>query len=84
MRVDADSEAQELSVYVDGVHQFDRTLDVEYRWGQSGVVCGNQGARFDDVWLQGVVVPEPLSIAFMGSAFVGVVAWRRRRRKRDA
>ena len=30
-------------------------------------------------------IPEPLSMAFMGSAFVGVVAWRARsRRKRDA
>jgi hypothetical protein len=28
------------------------------------------------------VIPEPFSVAFMGSAFVGVVAVRRRRRRR--
>ena len=30
------------------------------------------------------VIPEPFSMAFMGSAFVGVVGWRLRRRRRGA
>lgn len=30
------------------------------------------------------VIPEPFSMAFMGSAFVGVVAYRLRRRRRMA
>jgi len=29
-------------------------------------------------------IPEPLSMAFMGSAFVGVVGWRLRKRRREA
>ena len=29
------------------------------------------------------IIPEPLSMAFLGSAFVGVVAWRVRRRRRE-
>jgi hypothetical protein len=41
-------------------------------WGQDGSDYGIYGT-------QGVI-PEPLSIAFMASAFVGVVGWRLRRR----
>jgi probable HAF family extracellular repeat protein len=40
---------------------------------------GNTEAWMAD--LHGGVIPEPLSMAFMASAFVGVVAWRRRHRR---
>jgi len=45
---------------------------------------GSQGADCYIDELSFHVVPEPISMAFMGSAFVGVVGWRLRRRRRGA
>ena len=39
-------------------------------------------AYIDNVCVIGTVVPEPFSMAFMASAFVGVVAYRLRKRRR--
>ena len=91
----------DVKVYVDGVYQGDYVAFRSYgerqvSFGDS--TCGSANGppliewdyiaySAEGAFAPQQVVPEPLSMAFMGSAFVGVVAWRarrRRRRKRDA
>jgi len=62
-----------------------RSIEV-FLQGRRSSGTGSTDAYFDDAPLvltsSAAVVPEPLSMAFMGSAFVGVVAWRVRHRRK--
>jgi len=51
------------------------------------VGCGNHPSGKQEAWIASLdttVIPEPISMAFMGSAFVGVICWRVRKRRREA
>ena len=76
------------TVTVDIDTDFDGTAEYTFSRGNvptaligSGIGLGGWGdPKMDNFRAQ--IIPEPLSMAFMGSAFVGVVGWRMRRRRR--
>lgn len=85
-RVEAESATGAMTVYLDDIYVFTHTVTTPYRTGLSGVYSGNEHGYFDDFRLTSddlAPVPEPTSLVFWsGLGVMGLIAARRRRRKR--